>query len=88
MDACLSELSFGFYRRERVKLVEYSWLSMRVLSLKEMGKGAFLPPHLPKLSLSVICAFPKMNIGVKRLREAEVPSQLGHFFVVFKLKRG
>lgn len=44
VDACLSELSFGFSRRERVKSVEYPWLSMRVLSLKEMEKGAFLPP--------------------------------------------
>jgi len=73
VDACLSKLSFGFSRRERVKSVEYPWLSMRVLSLKEMEKGAFLPPISRCLPLSVIRACPKMNIGVKRLREAEVP---------------
>jgi len=45
-------------------------------------------PPLPKLPLSGICAFPNINIGVKRLREAEAPPQIGHFFVAFKLKRG
>lgn len=44
VDVCLSELSFGFSRRERVKPVEYSCLSMGVLSPEEMDNVLSYPP--------------------------------------------
>jgi hypothetical protein len=87
VDFCLSELSFGFSRRKRVKPVEYSWLSMRVLSLKEMGKGAFLPPS-PEAPTFGHRHFAKHEHWSKAFARSKGPPPNRTLFVVFKLKRG